>query len=223
MAIRHQVLVALDLNSGRIAWQVTQPLRPLIAMRDDVVALLVEPARPLSLVVLDNAGATICASVGLSIPDWIEPWSDDFALDTSATGDLVLIDWCARGHYRGGAAPSDKILKQAAREAAGRWRLDPRTCAVEPEDRSPSSAASDAQPPAQTSGSAPLAPDVLEQRKIRNHLYQLALRSGDARPTQTVLRALDARTGKCLWESVIDEAPSRQAAPLRQAPATPGR
>lgn len=205
--------VAIDLEHGRVLWRSAERLRPLVIAHGEVIALA--PGPPPVCVALPLEGSEARRekwhSDPLPLPEWADPDSADparFAITAVAEGTRITLHWRARVRYEGGAAPSKRVLKESARDAAGSVAVDRSSGKV-----TELSTELSGEPVAET-GPAALAPDVLEQRTVGARRYELALQSG-AQSARTTLRARDARSGALLWETIIDEGLRRPPKPLR--------
>ena len=208
-------LVAIELEYGTVLWRSVEALRPLVIAGDEVIAL--RTATPVSCVALalegKSAGLERWASDPLPIPSWVEvgtPNPARFRITAAVNGPSIVVNWRARARYRGGAAPSAAVLKQAARDDAG-------TVAIERSRGKVTMLAAPAGlefPPEPGDGDGDAAPDTLEQARIGARRYELVLDQG-RNNVRTVLRARDAQTGALAWETAIDEGPARPPGPLR--------
>jgi hypothetical protein len=199
-------LVALELSSGREVWRTTEPLRPLIAWDDRLVAVRSVPGG-LRVVVLDaSSGRERCASPTVSLPEWANAsleGSPDFVVSAEAEGAAVVLRWSARARYRGGAAPTREVEAASRRDARGAFRVDVSTCALEE--------VSAAEPAVETlagsrGGQPSPDPEVLEQHEIEGRRFQLVSRRSARGTVRFVLRAVDAATERTAWEVAIGEA-----------------
>jgi hypothetical protein len=206
-------VVAIALEHGTVLWRSVEALRPLVIAGDEVLALRTRmPAACVALALAGkDAGRERWASDPLPLPGWVELASSNpaqFRITAAVDGSSILVSWRARARYRGGAAPSAAVLKQAARDDAG-------SVAVE---RSSGKVTMFAAPAGLERAAGPengdAAPDTLEQTRIGARRYELVL--DDSRHNvRTVLRARDVQTGAILWETAIDEGPARPPRPLR--------
>jgi PQQ-like domain len=208
-------LVALDLRSGNVLWRTTEPMRPLLARNDKIVAVRVSGPHTLEVVVLSAAdGKELLRSKPLILPEWANVSLDntpDFRLHAEGEDGSLFIRWAARNRYRGGAAPGKEILQEARRDASGEARLDVKTGAIEELLNGPGTAPEplpDEERPAS-------APDVLEQRDVGNKSFQLLARDTPRGAVQMLVRALDPKTADTLWETVVDETLARRPKPPR--------
>jgi hypothetical protein len=203
-------LLALDLARGEEVWRTTEPLRPLIARADRLVAVRAVPGG-LRVVVLDaNSGRETCASPTVTLPEWAEvsrEGSPDFVVSAEAEGAAVVLRWSARARYRGGAPPARGIEAASRRDARGAFRVDLSTCAVE---ELPAAEAAKETLAASRGGQPSTDPEVLEQHEIEGRRFQLVSRRSAEGTVRFVLRAQDTATGRTEWEVAIGEgAPSR--------------
>jgi hypothetical protein len=159
-------------------------------------------------------GHQLRVSDPLALPDWAQPSLDDtpgFTLRAETEDRAVLLHWAASAGYRGGAAPSAKVLAAAERMARGAVRVHVDSGALE---SLPESAAV---PEHLDASVAPVSdPEVLEQRDIGTNRFQLVARGGaGGRSVRVLVRAVDQVTGRTAWETVIDEEPRSRPRPLR--------
>jgi len=211
---RAGTVLALDLATGQVRWRAGTALRPLSVVGDVVVAARIASRNAIELVMLDAGdGHELRASEPLALPDWAQASLDDtpdYALRAEAEGGTVVLRWAAQARYRGGAPPSAMVQATAERQARGAARVDVASGTIEslPE---PAAAPVHADAPA-----APVSdPDVLEQADIGGTRFQLVVRDGAEGRVRTLIRAVDRGTGRTVWETVIDEAPSRKPRPPR--------
>jgi PQQ enzyme repeat len=213
---RAGTVLALDLATGAVWWRAGTALRPVALVGDVVVAARVARPNAVQLVMLDaRDGHELRASEPLALPDWARASLDDtpdYALETEVEDRTVLLRWTARARYRGGAPPSPTVAAAREREARGAARVDVDTAAVEPLP-APAVAAGPAdepEPPPPASD-----PDVLEQADIGARRYQLVVRDLADDRVQQRIRAVDRGTGRGVWETALDEAPSSRPPPPR--------
>ena len=209
-------VMALDLTSGEVLWR--SPignLRPLTIVKDMLVtARMVKPAA-LELVVLDTAdGRVLRVSKPLPLPDWARPSPDDtpeFILRAEAEAQSAVIRWSARARYQGGAPPTAQVRESYEREAHGGARVDLETGAIELLDEEIDNAAAFAREAAKSVAEA----DVLEQQEIGDKRFQLVAQAETDGTVKVLLRAIERKSGKMLWQSLLEEAPLRRPKPLR--------
>jgi PQQ-like domain len=209
------LLVALDLKTGKVLWRTTTPMRPLLVHQDKVVAVRIAAQHALELVVLAaEDGRESRVSRPLILPEWANVSLEDttdLTLRAEAEDDTAVLRWTARSRYRGGAAPSARVLESARREAQGEARGHLDTGEVEELPQ-----AAGAPPESVPSETVPSpAPDVLEQQDIGNRRFQLVVRNVAGGTVQLRVRAVDPETERTAWETVIDEAPLRRPRPPR--------
>jgi hypothetical protein len=131
-----------------------------------------------------------------------------FSIAAEMLGTTIRLHWRARARYRGGAAPSRQVLEQASRDAEGSFAVDRSSGKVAPVSTpDPVVAAADGEP-------GPASGDVVEQRRIGEVLYQLAVAATPGNVC-TLLRALDAKSGALRWETTLDEGPPHAPSALR--------
>ncbi|WP_345483686.1 PQQ-binding-like beta-propeller repeat protein [Streptomyces roseoviridis] len=133
-------LIALDLENGAPLWRHEPSLRPCALLVGSVVALRISPSPTLVVVVLDaDTGEDRWASERVALPPWARCTLDDssgFSLRTETGADFVVLRWTVRASYRGGAAPSSRVLEESRHTASGAVRValtDPPSLAVLPE------------------------------------------------------------------------------------------
>jgi len=208
-------LVALDLQSGNVLWRTTAPMRPLLARDDKVSAMRLAGPHALEVVVLDAAnGRELNRSNPLVLPDWANVSlqdTPDFTLYAEEENGAFFLRWSARKRYRGGAAPNAKILEAARRDAWGRARVDLATGEIE----ELSNAAGAAPEPPPDENPAFSTPDVLEQRDFGDKSFQLLARNIAGGAVQMLVRALDPKSGRVAWETIVDEASAQRPKPPR--------
>ncbi|MGW7088970.1 hypothetical protein ACWGH2_36480 [Streptomyces sp. NPDC054871] len=206
--------MALDLESGVLLWRHGPSLRPCALLAGSVVALRISPSPTLVVVVLDAAtGADRWTSEPVDLPPWARCTLDDtrdFALRTQADEGAVMIHWVAYARYGGGAAPSQRVLKESTREAHGALRVDPAGPSVEvlPAAEPPESADADVPPVPQAARPPQPAADVLDQSQVGDMRVELALRPDSG---AIVLRAVNPPTAAVKWEVELDHATRRRA------------
>jgi outer membrane protein assembly factor BamB len=208
-------LVALDLGSGKVLWRAAPPMRPLLARDGKIVAARPAGAHALEIVVLDAAdGKELRRSKPLALPDWVNVSLEDtpnLTLHAEEEDGTLILRWAAQNRYRGGAAPSPKVLEAAKRDAAGAARVDLTTGRVEElsnEEGGAPKPPSDENPPSST-------PDVLEQRDLGDKAFQLLARKIAGGTVQMLVRALDPKSGRIAWETIVDEALAQRPKPPR--------
>ncbi|MFD9071910.1 hypothetical protein [Streptomyces lasiicapitis] len=207
--------MALDLESGALLWRHGPSLRPCALLAGSVVALRILPSPTLVVVVLDAAtGADRWTSEPVDLPPWARCTLNDtraFTLRTQADEDAVTIHWVARTWYGGGAAPSERVLKESTREVHGALRVDPAGPSVEvlPAAELPESADADVAPRVPQAARPPQpAADVLDQSQVGDIRVELALH---AHSGAIVLRAVNPPTAAVKWEVELDHATTRRA------------
>jgi len=207
-------VLALDLATGAVAWRAGTALRPLSVVGEVLVTARVAPRGAIEIVMLDaEDGHRLRVSKPLALPDWAQPSLDDtpdFSLRAETEDRAVLLHWAASAGYRGGAAPSAKVLTAAERQARGAARVQVDSGALEPLPESAAAPEHLGEPVAPVSD-----PEVLEQRDIGAKRFQLVARGGAGKSVQVLVRAVDHVTGRTVWETVIDEEPARRPRPLR--------
>lgn len=218
---RHGTLIALDVGTGAVLWRRGRRLRPCAVTGRAVVAVRLggpppqDGPGPVAVVVLDvGEGTERWSSAPLDLPPWARPSLDDtpaFTLTAETPGGgHVVLRWAARTVYDGGAPPGPGTPADLVREARGAVRVRPAGPApkVLPEPPGPPAPAGREAP----GGTGPLAPDVLEARRVGARRIELAVRRGPEADA-LVLRAVDPGAGAPAWEVVLDEGP-RGAPPM---------
>ncbi|MGC9496501.1 hypothetical protein [Streptomyces sp. WG7] len=234
-------LMALDLETGALLWRHAPSLRPCALLAVSVVTLRISPSPTLVVVVLDAAtGEDRWTSEPVGLPPWARCTLDDtraFTLRTDVADDTVVLRWVARTWYRGGAAPSARVLEESRRVAHGAVRVTlagTPSLEVLPEAEAGAEAwaeagagtwaeagaeaealpeTADAEVPAPA---PPAASDrqsaVLDRSLVGDRRMDLLLRPDSG---AVVLRAVDPRTGTLAWEVELDRATPRRAPRLR--------
>jgi hypothetical protein len=118
--------LAIDLHTGAVLWRTTAASRPLMVLGQRLVAQGLVDDRPntLRIVLLDvtRQGQPILISDPVVFPEWVSvatATEESFSFGVHAERGQLLLKWEAHTRYRGGAAPTDRILLQAARDAEG--------------------------------------------------------------------------------------------------------
>lgn len=202
-------LVALDLASGALLWRHGRHLRPLLCANGQVVAACTPSARELELIVVDaENGREIRRSASARLPEWAHASpveSPEWSLRLVVQDPLVVVNWVARSFYKGGAAATRIRMVDEEHHAAGSLQVELDFAETRTETAHVSN----------TLCSVPPTPEVLEQTAIGETCYQfLTLTSGQS--TQLRMRAVDQRTGRVQWETVIGDAVRRRPGPLRK-------
>ncbi|MGW7079800.1 hypothetical protein [Streptomyces sp. NPDC054866] len=206
--------MALDLESGVLLWRHGPSLRPCALLAGSVVALRISPSPTLVVVMLDAAtGGDRWTSEPVDLPPWARCTLDDtrdFTLRTQTDEDAVMIHWAAHARYGGGAAPSQRVLKESTREAHGALRVDPAGPSVEvlPAAEPPEPADADVPPVPQAARPPQPAADVLDQSQVGDMRVELALRPDSG---AIVLRAVNPPTAAVKWEVELDHGTRRRA------------
>jgi hypothetical protein len=132
-------IIAVDLDDGHVAWRTDQARRPLIVVGEHLVAVRASEDSPkeLRVVVLDVArqGEPILTSAPVVFPEWLSTASDErasFWCAAHVERGRLLLEWRAQARYRGGAAPSAEIRREAERDAGGLLEVDLESGAVAP-------------------------------------------------------------------------------------------
>jgi hypothetical protein len=225
-------LMALDLENGALLWSHGPSLRPCALLAGSVVALRINPSPTLVVVVLDAAtGEDRWTSEPVDLPPWARCTLDDtrdFTLRTEASDDAVVLHWVARTWYRGGAAPSARVLEDSRRAAHGVLRVglvgspslevlseaeaEAEAWAEARAEALPETADADVPLPVPPAAPSDRRSAVLDQSLVGDKRMELLLRPDSG---TVVLRAADPRTGTLAWEVELDRATSRRAPRLR--------
>ncbi|MGW6564119.1 hypothetical protein [Streptomyces sp. NPDC054975] len=216
--------MALDLENGALLWRRGPSLRPCALLAGAVVALRISPSPTLVVVVLDAAtGEERWTSAPVDLPPWARCTLDDtrdFTLRTEAADDAVVLRWVVRTWYRGGAAPSARVLEESRRASHGALRVGlagTPSLEVLPETEAgaealPETADADVPPPVPPAAPSGQQPAVLDQSMVGDKRMELLLHPDSG---AVVLRAADPRTGTLAWEVELDRATPRRAPRLR--------
>jgi hypothetical protein len=142
-------ITAGELLDGQVSWRTDRARRPLIVVDEHLVALRASDDGPneLRVVVLDVArqGEPILTSAPVAFPAWLLPATEhggSFWCAARVERGRLLLEWRAQARYRGGAAPSAEIRREAERDAGGLVEVDLESGAVAPvvsRDESPHS------------------------------------------------------------------------------------
>ena len=211
---RSGTVMMLDLATGQVLWREGAGLRPLALVGDMLVTARIVPSG-IEIVVLDTAdGHVRRVSKPLPLPDWTRPSLDDspeFTVRAEAEGQSVVIRWSAQTRYQGGAPPAAQVRANYERDAHGGARVDLETGAIELLHEDVETTAGLAAPPAIAASED----DVLEQQDIGDKRFQLIAQSGTGGTVKVLLRAIEGKNGKTLWQSLLEEAPLRRPKALR--------
>lgn len=205
-------VVAVAVGNGTILWRSESALEPLLALADSLIGARITGPNSLQVIIVAAAdGREIRSSRAVCLPDWIRLTGDhpDFDLEAEEGDGRIRIRWAARSRYRGGAPPSARIVKGAAKDATGLIEVDAQTADVLQETlRSESSTAAEEDRGARTRAAA-------GAHEAGGLTFQLLARDVTATRRQLLLRAVDD-AGHTAWETVIDEGPPARPKPLRQ-------
>jgi hypothetical protein len=124
-------ITAVDLKTGQQLWRSAEASLPLLMVDSRLVALAFVPGRPnaVRFVVLDagRAGQRSFVSEPVLFPPWLSVETaspEEFSCHVRLDGNAVVLDWKAHARYRGGAAPSPEIERQARQASAGTVQFD---------------------------------------------------------------------------------------------------
>ena len=134
----------------------------------------------------------------------------EFALRAEIHEQSVIIRWSAQARYLGGAPPSAEVRESYEHDAQGAARVALETGDIELLDEPIDSTAVSLGTARSTAE-----PDVVEQQEIGDKFFQLVAQSGAGDIVKVLVRAVERKSGKTLWETVIEEAPLRRPKPLR--------
>ena len=121
-------IFGVDLAMGRLQWQTRVASWPLIILGDKLCAGSVAPEQHniLHVLVLDlscNAEVTH-GGADVVFPTWVDLSDGDaFQMQTYQADDDVVLDWEAHRRYRGGAPPSEEILRATTQDTCGIARI----------------------------------------------------------------------------------------------------
>lgn len=173
-------ILALDLTRGNVLWRTNAASWPLLALPGRLIGANAPVPHALAIVVLKaSSGREMRASKPLLLPEWVEvaPANESvFSLRVRREGGALVMHWQAHARYRGGAAPSARVLENSVRDAGGAFQFDVETGEIEviAADRARTARPSEA--PA-TSSAASAAPDVIEQHDVGSRRFQLVART----------------------------------------------
>jgi hypothetical protein len=195
-------------------WRGGVNLRPCLIVGDAVVAVRVGARNILIIVIMRlEDGSEVWSTSPIDLPGWVRPALDDtteFELAADTDGGHVVLHWTARARYRGGASPSERVLAEQSREAAGVVRLNLA-------DRSVHSATAPPGAQAARTGASTgreRKPDVVEQAHIDDLVLELVLQQHAGADTVS-LRAVDPGSEEIRWEVRLDDAIERRPRKLR--------
>lgn len=119
-------ILAIDLHAGAVLWSTTAASRPLVVVGERLVAqrLVDDRLNTLRIALLDvtRRGQLVLISDPVVFPEWVSVTTsteESFAFSVRVEQDQLYLEWEAHARYRGGAAPTARILQQAARDAQG--------------------------------------------------------------------------------------------------------
>ncbi len=122
---------ALDLATGKVLWNFTEPCRPLALMGDRLVCQAAEKgkANAIRLMMLDvrDKGKVLLRSDPITFPDWVSvgtTYGRSFTSEAIPDGkDALVLRWEARAWYAGGARPTPEIEARARKHERGAVRV----------------------------------------------------------------------------------------------------
>lgn len=209
---------AVDLVTGKVLWSTSEAARPLLVVGNRLAALRLLKANALQVVILDvtRNGTAAVVSEPIVFPDWVRVGvqnNEDFAVHARSHTDALLLDWEAHAFYRGGAAPSPKVLQQSTKHAAGtaQINLDTGRVTMLPlhGNRQPLSTAP------QFSVRPTPEPGAREVCAVGPRVYYLVDELVGKRERRTVLKAREAESGELLWELPLEAQQVSKPRPLR--------
>ena len=126
---------AIDLVTGKLFWKTAESDKPLWADKNRLVAMKGD-GNNIRILILDatKKGALISTSKPVVFPEWVSiqnSYGHSFSYETYFLKNALLLKWEAHAHYAGGAAPSEEILADAKKDAAGVARFDLKSGQVE--------------------------------------------------------------------------------------------
>ena len=211
-------ILAVDLLSGTRLWQTADASRPLLVVDALLAAQKNLSANTLQILWLDIAqkGAVQSSSEPLIFPDWVQIGNQDdenFQLDVYAVGEQLFLSWEAHTYYRGGAAPSAKVMQRNTQTASGQFRIaqdsgrvwevvEPnvqQSHALEPNILLPEVEA-----------------DAIDPEIVGDTLYYLVARPYRQDSQQIILTAKSLTSDKVLWQLPVDEQRASKPPPLRR-------
>lgn len=223
-------VVAVDLEEGTVLWESKDANRPLAASGKRLAALIAEKGKEnvVCVVILDTEakGKRLLQSEPIKLPEWAMAGT---GLDHHQAGKIftargrlvsgsVVLQWWAGSRYYGGARPTDEILKEATKDAAGETRVDVETGKIETKLNDKM-----ATPGTGLTDVAKLPKEVQEVAQkemwqagivVGPRAYGLVVKNkGKANPGGGIfgglqvhsVQAVDAKTGKVLWERAYEE------------------
>ena len=198
---------ALALADGNELWTSADGGIPLFADANGLITAVPATDRrnAVRLVLLDlQTGARKFQSDPIVLPEWaLVTGANDVEVRFRAApaNGLIVLDWCARSWYGGGANPNPKIEREASKKDSGRFRIDAadgRATAAQPVD---ADLLCGDRPPAQVSGAPP---EALASSRIGDRVYYLvALAPTQRTATRARLIAADAASGTVHWQREV--------------------
>jgi hypothetical protein len=121
-------IFGVDLAMGHLQWQTRVASWPLIILGDKLCAGSVAPAQHnvLHILVLDlSCDAEVTdGEAEVVFPAWVDlSDADAFQMQTYKADDDVVLEWEAHRRYRGGAPPSEEILRATTLDTCGVARI----------------------------------------------------------------------------------------------------
>jgi hypothetical protein len=201
-------LRALNLADGSVGWSSKDAQKPLLVDAGRVIAAarVIEQPNALRLAALDaRTGARTFLSDPIVLPPWVIVFgaADGRVRVEAAPADgTVVLDWCARAWYAGGAPPPKVVERDASKSAEGAVRVDLASGRVTPIDGSRarlSCDVPDARPP--EAG----VPGAVASSRIGGRLYYLVpLPPAGRTAARGRLVAADPATGAVIWEREVE-------------------
>ena len=209
-------VMALDLESGEVLWRsAVGNLRPLTIAKGMLVTARIGTPASVELVILDTAdGCVLRVSKLLPLPEWACPSLEDtpeFTLRAEAEARSVVVRWSAQARYQGGAPPTPQVRKSYDRDLHGGARVHLETGAIEMLGEPVENAAVSARRPAKSVSEA----NVLKQQEIGDKRFQLVAQIETGGTVKVLLRGIERKSGKTVWQRLLEEAPLRRPKPLR--------
>jgi hypothetical protein len=219
-------VVAVDLEKGEVLWENSDANRPLAISGNRLAVLAPEKgkANVLRVLILDTAarGKRLVESEPIKLPEWAvvgtgldhHQMGKVFVARARMFKDSVAVEWLARSRYYGGAAPPPQLLKAATKDASGAATINLESGKVEAKLHDKI-----------VLPSGPALTDVAKLPKevqdvAKREMWQIGIVVGprayglmvkNKRPAafggaqSSLVQAVDAKTGKVLWERAFEE------------------